>query len=49
MQHESGSDSGIESIAAAFQHRHAGGRAEPMGAGDDTEGSLNFGSGRKHV
>ena len=37
LEHETGGDGGVEGVAAALQHAHAGGRGEPVGAGDHAE------------
>ena len=45
LQHEPGRDGGVEGIAAPFQNRHAGRRRQPMGRGDDAEGSSDLRTG----
>jgi hypothetical protein len=43
LQHEAGRDRGVEGVAAALEHRHAGGGREPVGRGDRPEGAAQLG------
>src|SRR5689334_10343517 len=49
LERESCRDGGVESIAAFFKHRHADGRGNPMRGRDNTECSLDLGTGRKRI
>ena len=48
LQHEAGRHAGIECVATSLEHRHAGSGAEPVGRGDDAEGTENFRPCREH-
>jgi len=41
---EGGGDAGIKGVAAPLQDRHADGRADPVRAGDNAEGTIEFGA-----
>jgi len=43
LQHEAGRDRRVERGAATLEHRHAGGRREPMGRRDRPEGAAQLG------
>ena len=47
LEHEARGDGGVESVAAAFEHAHAGGGGDPVRRGDGAEGSLEIGAGRE--
>jgi hypothetical protein len=45
LQHESSRDRRVKRVAAALEHRHAGGGREPMGRGDRPERAAQLGPG----
>ena len=45
LQREGRGHPGIEGVAAALQHAHADGGADPVRGGDDAEGAVDLGPG----
>ena len=47
LEREAGRDRGVEGVAAAFEHRHAGRRGEPVRRRDHPEGAAQLGTRRE--
>ena len=47
LEREPGRDRGVEGVPAALEHRHAGGRREPVRRGDHPEGAAQLGARRE--